>query len=180
MGRRKPVEGNDHNTTSHLESISTASSPRTWSGAFPPSTGAAEELTGSARREAIGVPARKCSIQLCGATARFQMTLKTAGPTSEIGNSSKRRETASLSAFHGVLKNADGRVIGGADLPGSLEVEALRQELAGRVRCGRPREPESLMQRLFEVLPPSRPARARSWCSAKRERARNDRPTIQT
>ncbi|NPU85201.1 MAG: sigma 54-interacting transcriptional regulator [Syntrophaceae bacterium] len=118
---------------------------------------AAEEITGVPRREAVGRPCSEVfRSSMCGAGCALQKTLKTGRPV--IGKSGYIIDAAGnripISVSTAVLKEADGRVIGGAETFRDLsEVEALRQELAGRVRVGDLVSRSPLMQRVFEVLP---------------------------
>jgi PAS domain S-box-containing protein len=118
---------------------------------------AAEEITGVARSEAIG---RLCSevfrSSMCGADCGLQQTLKTGKPI--IGKSGyiidNEGHRIPISISTAVLRDAEGRVIGGAETFRDLsEVEALRQELEGRYRVGDLASRSPLMQRVFEVLP---------------------------
>jgi PAS domain S-box-containing protein len=118
---------------------------------------AAEEITGVARSEAIG---RLCSevfrSSMCGADCGLQRTLNTGKPiigkSGYIIDSEGSRIPISISTA--VLRDAEGRVIGGAETFRDLsEVEALRRELEGRCRVGDLASRSPLMQRVFEVLP---------------------------
>jgi PAS domain S-box-containing protein len=118
---------------------------------------AAEEITGVARSEAIG---RLCSdvfrSSMCGVDCGLQQTLKTGKPiigkSGYIIDAEGRRIPISISTA--VLRDAEGRVIGGAETFRDLsEVEALRRELEGRFRVGDLASRSPLMQRVFEVLP---------------------------
>ena len=118
---------------------------------------AAEEITGVPREEAIG---RRCSevfrSSMCGADCALQRTLKTGKPI--IGKSGYIIDADGnripISVSTAVLRDADGRVIGGAETFRDLsEVEALRQELEGKFRVGDLTSRSPLMQRVFEVLP---------------------------
>jgi PAS domain S-box-containing protein len=118
---------------------------------------AAEEITGVPRSEALG---RRCSevfrSSMCGADCALQETLKTDKPI--IGKSGfiidAEGERRPISVSTAVLRDADGRVIGGAETFRDLsEVEALRRELEGRFRVGDLVSRSPLMQRVFEVLP---------------------------
>ncbi len=118
---------------------------------------AAEEITGVPRSEALG---RRCSevfrSSMCGADCALQQTLKTDKPI--IGKSGfiidAEGERRPISVSTAVLRDADGRVIGGAETFRDLsEVEALRRELEGRFRVGDLVSRSPLMQRVFEVLP---------------------------
>jgi len=118
---------------------------------------AAETITGVPREEAIG---RRCDevfrSSLCGAECALQQTMQTGRPI--IGKSAyivtAEGERIPISISTAVLKDADGKVIGGAEVFRDLsEVDALRQELAGRFHAGDLVSRSPMMQRLFEVLP---------------------------
>jgi PAS domain S-box-containing protein len=118
---------------------------------------AAEEITGVRRDEALG--RRCCDVfrsSLCGSACALRQTLETGKPI--IGKSAYfvdadgNRSPISLSTA--VLRDAEGRIIGGVETFRDLsEVEALRQELAGKQRVGDLTSRSPLMQRIFEVLP---------------------------
>ncbi|SHI89410.1 PAS domain S-box-containing protein [Malonomonas rubra DSM 5091] len=118
---------------------------------------AAEEITGVPRHDAVG---QLCSevfrSSMCGPGCPLKKTLQTGKPS--IGSSGYiidadgNRIPTSISTA--VLRDADGKVIGGAETFRDLsEVEALRQELEGNYRVGELTSRSPLMQRLFEVLP---------------------------
>ena len=118
---------------------------------------AAEQITGVPRREAIG---RRCGdvlrSSLCGPECALQRTLKSGRPiigkSAYIVNAAGARIPVSLSTA--VLKDARGRIVGGAEVFRDLsELEILRQELEGRFHAGELTSRSPLMQRLFEVLP---------------------------
>jgi len=118
---------------------------------------AAEEITGVSRKEAIG---QRCSevfrSNMCGAACALQETLKTGKPI--IGKSGyiidSNGNHIPISISTAVLRDASGRVIGGAETFRDLsEIEALRRELKGKFRIGDLASRSPLMQRLFEVLP---------------------------
>lgn len=118
---------------------------------------AAVEITGVPREEAIG---RRCAevfrSSMCGDACPLQQTLKTGKPligkAGYIINAEGERVPISIST--GVLRDGDGRVIGGVETFRDLsELEALRQELAGKSRIGDLSSHSPLMQRIFEVLP---------------------------
>jgi PAS domain S-box-containing protein len=118
---------------------------------------AAEEITGVPRKEAIG---RRCSdvfrSSMCGVDCALQKTLKTGKPiigkSGYIIDSDGNRIPISVSTA--VLRNAEGRVTGGAETFRDLsEVEALRRELEAKFRVGDLSSRSPLMQRVFEVLP---------------------------
>ncbi len=118
---------------------------------------AAETITGVSRQEAIG---RRCSevfrSSLCGAACALQQTMRTGKPV--IGRSAyivdADGERLPISISTALFRDSDGRVIGGAETFRDLsEVEALRQELAGKWRAGDLPSRSALMQRIFEVRP---------------------------
>ncbi|HNX34418.1 MAG TPA: sigma 54-interacting transcriptional regulator [Kiritimatiellia bacterium] len=118
---------------------------------------AAEKITGVPRREAVGRPcAEVFRSSLCGAECALQKTLKTGRPV--IGKSAyivnAEGERIPISISTAVLKDEQGKVIGGAEVFRDLsELDALRQELQGRFRAGDLVSRSPVMQRLFEVLP---------------------------
>jgi PAS domain S-box-containing protein len=118
---------------------------------------AAEKITGVPREEAMG---RLCSevfrSSLCGAACALEQTLKDNKPiickSAYIVDAEGNRIPISISTA--VLRESDGRVIGGAETFRDLsEVEALRRELAGKFKVGDLTSRSPLMQRVFEVLP---------------------------
>jgi PAS domain S-box-containing protein len=118
---------------------------------------AAETITGVTRDEAIG---RRCSevfrSNMCGAECALRQTLATGRPV--IGKSGYLIDAGGnripISISTAVLRDADDRVIGGAETFRDLsEVEALRRELEGRWRIGDLVSHSALMQRVFEALP---------------------------
>ncbi len=118
---------------------------------------AAEEITGVPRKEAIG---RRCAevfrSSLCGVECALQQTLKTGKPV--IGKSAyivtADGERIPISISTAVLRDAKGKVIGGAEVFRDLsELDALRQELSGRFRVGDLISRSPVMQRVCEVLP---------------------------
>lgn len=118
---------------------------------------AAEVITGVPREEAIG---RLCGevlrSSLCGEDCALAHTLHSGKPTigrsAYIINADGDKIPVSLSTA--VLKDADGRVVGGAEVFRDMsEVELLRQELEGRFHAGDLTSRSPVMQRIFEVLP---------------------------
>ncbi|MBN1443035.1 MAG: sigma 54-interacting transcriptional regulator [Planctomycetes bacterium] len=118
---------------------------------------AAEEITGVPRADAIG---RRCAevfrSSMCDAACALQETLRTGKPV--IGKSGyiidADGDRIPISVSTAVLRDADGRVVGGAETFRDLsEIEALRQELEGKYRVGDLISRSPLMQRVFEVLP---------------------------
>ncbi len=118
---------------------------------------AAEEITGVPRREAIGRPC--CDVfrsTMCEAECPLRWTLKNRKPlTNRSGYIiNARGERIPISVSTALLRDAAGRVVGGAETFRDLsEVEALRQELQGKYRVGDLASRSPLMQRIFEVLP---------------------------
>jgi PAS domain S-box-containing protein len=118
---------------------------------------AAEEITGVPRTEALG---RRCAevfrSSMCGEACALEQTLRTGKPvvgaSGYIIDSGGNRTPISVSTA--VLRDASGRVMGGAETFRDLsEVEALRRELEGKFRVGDLVSRSPLMQRVFEVLP---------------------------
>ena len=118
---------------------------------------AAEEITGIMRKEAIG---KQCSevfrSSMCEAECALRRTMKTGKPI--IGRSGYIIDAEGtripISVSTAVLKDGQGRIIGGAETFRDLsEVEELRKELEGRYRVGDLVSRSPLMQRVFEVLP---------------------------
>ena len=118
---------------------------------------AAEKITGVPRKEAIR---RRCSevlrSSLCGTECALQKTLKNGRPiigkSAYIINADGDRIPISISTA--VLKDSEGKVIGGAEVFRDLtEIDALRQELEGRFHAGDLTSRSPVMQRVFEVLP---------------------------
>jgi PAS domain S-box-containing protein len=118
---------------------------------------AAEEITGIPRGEAIG---RRCSevfrSSMCEVECALRRTLSTKKPiigkSGYIINSDGRRIPISVSTA--VFRDADGRIIGGAETFRDLsEIEALRNELEGGLSVGEMSSRSPLMRKMFEVLP---------------------------
>jgi len=118
---------------------------------------AAERITGIARREAIG---RHCSevfrSSMCQEDCALKHSIKTGKPI--VGKScyivTADGERIPISVSTAIMRDVTGKVVGGAETFRDLsEVEALRQELAGRFRIGDLVSHSPLMQRVFEVLP---------------------------
>lgn len=153
---RKPADAQTA-TDAILESISDGvfTVDQTWQ--ITSFNRAAEKITGVSRKEAIG--RRCCDVfrsSLCGAECALQRTLQTGKPV--IGKSAyivtMEGERVPISISTAVLKDADGKVIGGAEVFRDLsELDALRQELQGRFRVGELTSHSESMQRIFEVLP---------------------------
>jgi PAS domain S-box-containing protein len=118
---------------------------------------AAEEITGVPREEAIG---RRCAdvfrSSMCGPACALQQTLGAGKPI--IGKSGyivvADGTRVPVSVSTAVLRDARGNVVGGAETFRDLsEVEALREELAGKFGVGNLSSRSPLMRRLFDVLP---------------------------
>jgi PAS domain S-box-containing protein len=118
---------------------------------------AAEEITGIKRQEAVG---RICSevfrCSMCETECALRRTMQSGKPiigkTGYIIGADGERLPISVSTA--VLKDAHGKVVGGAETFRDLsEVEALRRELEGRAQIGDLVSRSPLMQKIFEVLP---------------------------
>ncbi|MCU0610935.1 MAG: sigma 54-interacting transcriptional regulator [Candidatus Eisenbacteria bacterium] len=118
---------------------------------------AAEDITGVPRGDAIGRPcADVFRSSMCASECALRRTVKSGRPI--IGQSGyiidAEGKRIPISVSTAVLRNDEGRVIGGAETFRDLsEIEALREELAGRTRIGDLVSHSPLMQRVFEVLP---------------------------
>jgi PAS domain S-box-containing protein len=118
---------------------------------------AAEEITGIPRAEAIGQ--RCCDVfrsSMCEVECALRKTLETKKPvigkSGYIIDADGRRIPISVSTA--VFRDADGRIIGGAETFRDLsEVEALRSELERGHRVGDMSSRSPLMRKVFEVLP---------------------------
>jgi transcriptional regulator with PAS, ATPase and Fis domain len=93
---------------------------------------------------------------MCGPDCALEKTLKTGKPvigkSGYIIDSDGNRIPISVSTA--VLKEGDGRIVGGAETFRDLsEVDALRRELDNRLTVGEITSRSPLMQRVFEVLP---------------------------
>jgi PAS domain S-box-containing protein len=118
---------------------------------------AAEKITGMSRKEAIG---RLCPevfrSSMCEAECALRRTLKTGKPV--IGRSGfiidAEGARIPISVSTAVLRDAGGRVVGGAETFRDLsEVEALRRELEGKFRIGDLISRSPVVQKVIEVLP---------------------------
>ncbi len=118
---------------------------------------AAEEITGVPRAEAMG---RLCSevfrSSLCGDECPLQRTLASGKPI--IGSCgyivTAQGERLPISVSTAVLRDEDGRVMGGAETFRDLsEIDALKRELEGRYHVGELTSRSPRMHRLFTVLP---------------------------
>ncbi len=118
---------------------------------------AAENITGIPRDEALG---KRCSdvfkSSMCEADCALRHTLESACPIVNkpcyIIDSEGARTPVSVSTA--VLKDAEGRVIGGAETFRDLsEVEVLRNALKGRSQVGDFISHSPIMRNLFELLP---------------------------
>lgn len=118
---------------------------------------AAEEITGIRRDLAIG---RLCAevfrSSMCETGCALRRTLETGRPiigrSCYIVDSSGERVPISLSTA--VLRDSEGRVIGGAETFRDLsEIEILRQELEGRSTVGDLTSHSPLMRRILDILP---------------------------
>ena len=118
---------------------------------------AAEEITGIARDEAIGMPCSEVfKSSMCESDCALRRTLDDSCPivnkSAYIINMTGERIPVSVSTA--VLKDADGRIIGGAETFRDLsEVEALRNALRGRSQVGDFVSHSPIMSDLFDILP---------------------------
>ncbi len=118
---------------------------------------AAEQITGVPREEAIG--RRCCDVfraSICENACVLKETLRTGRSTVNqaiyILDADGRRIPISISAS--VLKDADGKTIGGVETFRDLTmVEELRKELEKKYTCGDIIGRGPAMQKLFELLP---------------------------
>ncbi len=118
---------------------------------------AAEDITGIPREEATG---RQCCdvfrSSMCETGCALQKTIQTGKPI--IGRSGyiidARGNRIPISVSTAVLKNSQGKIIGGAETFRDLsEVESLRKELEGRFSVGDLVSRSPLMEGIFEILP---------------------------
>ncbi len=118
---------------------------------------AAEEITGVDRSAAIG---RRCSevfrCSMCESDCALRQTLESGKPI--IGKSGyivdANGSRIPISVSTAVLRDPEGRVIGGAETFRDLsELEDLREELESRTRLGDLVSRSPLMHSIFEVLP---------------------------
>jgi PAS domain S-box-containing protein len=118
---------------------------------------AAEAVTGVSRAEALGRPcAEVFKASMCEAECALRKTLSTGKPivnrSAFIVNAAGRRIPISVSTA--MLKDAAGRVVGGAETFRDLSlVEELRKELSGRFEIGDLVSRSPSMRRLFDILP---------------------------
>jgi PAS domain S-box-containing protein len=118
---------------------------------------AAEEITGMSRKEAIGqICPEVFRSSMCEGECALRRTLKTGKPV--IGRSGFIIDADGtripISVSTAVLRDAGGRVVGGAETFRDLsEVEALRSELEGKFRIGDLVSRSPAMQKVIEVLP---------------------------
>jgi PAS domain S-box-containing protein len=159
MASRKTKRGNDllSPTEAILESISDGvfTVDKDWR--ITSFNRASEEITSVSRQEAIG---QRCSdvfrSSICGAECALQQTLKSGKPV--IGRScyivNANGDRIPISISTAVLRDADGRVIGGAETFRDIsEIEALRRDLKGKFKVGELISHSPAMERIFEVLP---------------------------
>ncbi|MDD3116692.1 MAG: sigma 54-interacting transcriptional regulator [Victivallaceae bacterium] len=118
---------------------------------------AAEEITGIKRKDAIG---QLCSevfrSSLCEGACALRQTLESGKSLINrpcfIVNAAGQRVPVSISTA--VLRDSYNNTIGGAETFRDLsEVEALRQELAGRIRIGDLVSRSLLMRKIFDLAP---------------------------
>jgi PAS domain S-box-containing protein len=119
---------------------------------------AAERITGVNRNEALGK--RCCDVfraSICESACALRQTLDTGKPVVNrtIYIVDARGTRVPISVSTAVLKDADGRVIGGAETFRDLsQVEELRKKLEARYTFADIIGRSPAMQQLFELLPP--------------------------
>jgi len=118
---------------------------------------AAEEITGIARRDALG---RRCAevfrASMCETNCALRETMATGAPVVNraafIVDAAGRRIPISVSTA--LLRDASGAVVGGAETFRDLSlIEELRNELQGRSQVGDIVSRSAAMQRVLEMLP---------------------------
>ena len=118
---------------------------------------AAAEITGVPRKDAIGRPC--CEVfraSMCETDCALLRTMETGKPiinrSAFIVNGAGRRIPISVSTA--LLRDSNGRVIGGAETFRDLSVEEeLRRELEGRFELGDIVSRSPAMRRIFDILP---------------------------
>jgi len=118
---------------------------------------AAETITGIRREQAIGRPC--CEVfraSLCETDCALRQTFATGKPV--VGRSAfivrADGERLPISVSTAVLRDEEGRVIGGAETFRDLSaVEELRKELSGRFEIGDFVSRSPAMRRVFDILP---------------------------
>ncbi len=117
----------------------------------------AEKITGIPREEAIGKPCSEVfRSSMCENNCSLRRTLDTGKPVINkscfIVDADGNRIPISVSTA--VLHDPDGTIVGGAETFRDLsEVEALRQELEGKVRIGDMISCSPAMHKIFNMLP---------------------------
>ena len=118
---------------------------------------AAEEITGIARRDALGRPCSEVfKSSMCVAECALKRTLTSGNAV--INKSGyivdARGDRIPISVSTAVLYDEDGKVIGGAETFRDLsEVAALQKELEGRFNIGNLISHSQAMRPVFELLP---------------------------
>lgn len=118
---------------------------------------AAEWITGTDRREAVGRPCSEVfRASMCEVECALKKTMESGEPVVDkagfIVNAEGRRIPISVSTA--LLKDKDGRIIGGAETFRDLSVvEELRKELKSRHQLGDLVTQSPSMQRIFEIAP---------------------------
>lgn len=117
----------------------------------------AEKITGIPREEAIGKPCSEVfRSSMCESDCALCQTLDTGKPVINkscfIIDASGNRIPISVSTA--VLRDQHGTIVGGAETFRDLsEVEALRQELEGKIRIGDMVSCSPAMHKIFAILP---------------------------
>ena len=118
---------------------------------------AAEDITGVPREEAIGRPC--CEVfraSICESQCALKRTMETGKPiiNRTVYIITEEEERVPISVSTALLRDADGRIIGGVETFRDLSVvEELRKELAGRYTFADIISKNHRMQQLFDILP---------------------------
>ncbi len=118
---------------------------------------AAEEITGTKRRDAMGKPCSEVfRASMCETDCALRQTWKTGKPvinrSAFIVNAAGSRIPISVSTA--ILRDSRGRVIGGAETFRDLSlVEELRREIEGRFQMGDLVSRSAAMRKIFDILP---------------------------
>ncbi|MEW6489652.1 MAG: sigma 54-interacting transcriptional regulator [Thermodesulfobacteriota bacterium] len=118
---------------------------------------AAEEITGFAREEALGQPC--CEIfraNVCFAECPVGEALRTGAPVRprEVEILDRHNREVPISVSASVLRDASGLPVGGVETFRDLsQIQALREEVAGKYRFRDLVSRNPAMRRLFDVLP---------------------------
>lgn len=118
---------------------------------------AAEEITGIAREDALGTPC--CDVfraSICETGCVLRRTMDSGKPVVNmpVFIVNAQGEKIPISVSTALLKNREGRIIGGVETFRDLSlVAALREEIAGRFTFSDIVSKSPLIQRIFDILP---------------------------